>query len=503
VGYKAGTIVAGKYRIERQLGQGGMGAVYAAINTSTEGQVALKVLHAQLRGRSDLVRRFLQEARAAPKVIHPGVARVFDAGEDGPLLWIAMELLEGESLAQRIERDRLGLEEMVTYFEELLEILAEVHRQGIVHRDLKPENVFLQQHARGRVQVRLLDFGIAKLRDSKLGTHATQTGVLMGTPGYMSPEQTTRAREVDAKTDLYAVGVMLYLCISGRMPYQADTLPELIQKQHTEPPAALPETADPRLRELGAVALRCLSVDRDQRPRDAASLAWQLVRAAARETAPPAPAVERANRPLQAVGARQSARPARETSWSPLWKWCAVGLFVVGAARSFGAGSSADRSASPTADLTASAGGTLASDELGAKQPKKAKAGAANETNERTRPAPAPIAPKLESGSVRPLSDAQRLASECDGGRAQACYDLAIDYLQGESVERDEAESRAYAERSCIGNLGAGCYLAGLLSQEGRGGKKDLRLAKKRFDSACELGSQKGCNAAEELRGPP
>jgi hypothetical protein len=256
----------GKYRIKQLLGSGGMASVYVATHQTTEMDVALKVMSEELRADEHASRRFLEEARAVSRVRHPGIVRVFDADRDATGLWMAMELLEGESLGARLQSAPLTVEELANWFEQLLDILAHVHEAGIVHRDLKPDNIFLERLPSGRTQVRLLDFGIAKLNDSRLGTHATRTGYPLGTLPYLSPEQAMESKSVDARSDIYSVGVILYECLSGRLPYAAGTLGELVVKMHSRPPIPLPVATHPLARRLGEIAMQCLARDPSSRP---------------------------------------------------------------------------------------------------------------------------------------------------------------------------------------------------------------------------------------------
>ncbi|MCA9609551.1 MAG: serine/threonine protein kinase, partial [Myxococcales bacterium] len=181
MGLGIGTRVAGKYRIERLLGEGGMGTVYVAVNERLHKEVALKVLAEAVAGSPEATERFMREAIAASRVKHPGIVEVFDADVHEGQPWIAMELLSGESLGERLERGPLPLAEALDVVIEALGVLDLVHQAGIVHRDLKPDNLFLDHQGDGRRRVKVLDFGIAKIHGGELG-QKTKTGMAMGTP---------------------------------------------------------------------------------------------------------------------------------------------------------------------------------------------------------------------------------------------------------------------------------------------------------------------------------
>ncbi len=213
--------VADRYAIESLLGRGGMGEVFAARDARTGARVALKVLrrsHASERG----VERLLREARAAGRVQHPGVVRVFDAGVDeiNDLAYIAQELLVGETLRALLSRrGRLHHDEAVALMRPVIDALVAAHDAGVVHRDLKPENIFVERD--GEVlRPRVIDFGIARLvaRDEAQASQLTTTGAVLGTPGYMSPEQARGLGDVDEQTDVWAIGVVLYELLTGATP---------------------------------------------------------------------------------------------------------------------------------------------------------------------------------------------------------------------------------------------------------------------------------------------
>jgi hypothetical protein len=302
----------GKYRIKQLLGSGGMASVYVATHLTTEMDVALKVMSDELRADEHASRRFLEEARAVSRIRHPGIVRVFDADRDATGLWMAMELLEGESLGARLQSTPLTVEEVANWFEQLLDVLAHVHEAGVVHRDLKPDNIFLERLPSGRTQVRLLDFGIAKLKDSRLGTHATRTGYPLGTLPYLSPEQAMESKNVDARSDLYSVGVILYECLSGRLPYAADTLGELVVKMHSRPPIPLPVATHPLARRLGEIAMQCLARDPSSRPASCAHVLALMIAPITPAAFETADADEIAEEPVATGGAHLPGNSSRE-----------------------------------------------------------------------------------------------------------------------------------------------------------------------------------------------
>ncbi len=215
-----GETIRGKYRLVRLLGDGGMGSVYEAIHEGLGTRVAIKVLHSDLARRTGLVDRFLQEARVAAQIRSPHVVQVTDVDRtDTGEAYIVMELLEGEPLSATLDRQgKVPVEIACEYARQILLALEAAHALGVVHRDLKPENVFVT-YAAGKPVLKLIDFGIAKLRSSAPGERSmTVAGVTMGTAEYMAPEQAYSADRVDARSDLYAVGVMLFELIGGARP---------------------------------------------------------------------------------------------------------------------------------------------------------------------------------------------------------------------------------------------------------------------------------------------
>jgi serine/threonine-protein kinase len=286
--FEIGSIVAGKYRIDRHLAEGGMGVVVAATHLHLEQLVALKFLRGDVSAELDALARFTREAKAAAHLRSEHVAHVIDAGvtEDGTP-YMAMEYLEGQSLARTLQTlGRLDAASAVEYVIQACEGLAEAHSHAIVHRDIKPDNLFLVERG-GWKAIKILDFGISKVAFSDGGNVAT--GIILGSPCYMSPEQLRSTATVDHRTDLWSLGATLYELLVGRAAFDASqTLPELV--------TAILEKPAPRVRDaraevppqLDAVIDRCLAKDREARFKSAGELAAALLPFAAPRSRVPA-----------------------------------------------------------------------------------------------------------------------------------------------------------------------------------------------------------------------
>ncbi len=254
------------YEIVSQIGEGGMGAVYLARHPMIDRQVAVKVLRPGLAGDPTLVARFFNEARAANAIRHPNIIEILDVGTlpDGTTPYLMMEMLEGENLARRLRRTgKMRIEEAVDLARQTASALGAAHDKGIVHRDLKPENLFLipDPTIPGRDRMKVLDFGIAKLRGTISGVSVhTQTGSLMGTPPYMSPEQCRGVNnEVDSRTDIYALGIILYEMLCGTPPFVGEGFGELVVMHLTQPPQPVRERNPSVPEALQAVVMQALA----------------------------------------------------------------------------------------------------------------------------------------------------------------------------------------------------------------------------------------------------
>jgi len=256
--------VVGGYRLVTALRSGGMGTVYYAEHTVIGRRAAIKVLHPEIARDPQLVSRFLVEARAANDIRHPNVVEITDLGHTGDLHYIVMSFLEGETLGERLEREKILDEStVIRIVRQIASALAAAHDRGIVHRDLKPENVFLLNHPDYPDYVKVLDFGIAKLIGPQQANapHNTMMGTVLGTPTYMSPEQCRGQAELDHRSDIYSLGVMLYEMLTGTVPFRRDS-PADVLLAHVHDAPASPFDLNPKLsKHIGVAILRALEKD--------------------------------------------------------------------------------------------------------------------------------------------------------------------------------------------------------------------------------------------------
>jgi serine/threonine protein kinase len=272
-----GDVVGRKYRIDRVLGEGGMGVVVAATDTQLERRVAIKFLLPGALANPEIVARFSREARAAAKIRSEHVVRVIEVGElDTGTPYMVMEYLEGCDLAERIRSNPpVSASDAARFVLQACEALAEAHAAGIVHRDLKPANLFLAQQPDHSVSVKVLDFGISK---APVGTGGiTSTQAVMGSPHYMSPEQLLSAKHVDPRSDVWALGIVLYEVLAGSPPFTGDTMPEIVAKILQSPLPSLRAVRPDAPAEIEPVIARCTAKDPTARFGDVAELARALV----------------------------------------------------------------------------------------------------------------------------------------------------------------------------------------------------------------------------------
>jgi serine/threonine-protein kinase len=309
VAVRPGEVLAGKYRVERVLGAGGMGVVVAAHHIQLDQKVALKFLLPQALGNPEAVARFVREARAAVKIQSEHVARVSDVGQlENGAPYMVMEFLQGGDLAQWLKQNGpLPFDQAADFVLQACVAVADAHALGIVHRDLKPANLFCVRRSDGQLTIKVLDFGISKstsLGSSGPGMDLTKTSALMGTPLYMSPEQMRSSRDVDGTTDIWALGVILFELIAGKPPFYADSITELVMKVGNDPPQPLRTFRPDAPGGLDAVIGKCLEKDRTRRYRNIGELAVALLPFAPKRAKA---SVERISGILQAAGLSESA----------------------------------------------------------------------------------------------------------------------------------------------------------------------------------------------------
>ena len=310
-----GEVLAGKYRIERVLGQGGMGVVVAAMHMQLNQRVAIKLL---LEGATaEVVERFQREARAAVRLKCQHVARVIDVGElPNGAPYMVMEYLDGNDLQQIVRASgALSVHEAVLYLLHACEAIGEAHSIGIIHRDLKPANLFLTRAADGSSTVKVLDFGISKTAEAEgaegEGMALTKTTAVLGSPLYMSPEQMKSARAADARSDIWSLGAILYELLTGGVPFNAMTFTELVLMVNMEVPRSIATIRNDVPPALEAAVLKCLEKKPDSRFENVAELAFAL----APYGPPQAQAsADRVARTLEAVGLASTGSRALATS---------------------------------------------------------------------------------------------------------------------------------------------------------------------------------------------
>ncbi len=281
-----GTVVAGRYKVIKPLGEGGMGQVYLAEHVAIEKRIALKVLHAEYAHKGDIVARFQQEAISASRIKHPNVLDVFDFGQlENGCFYLAMEFLEGNDLAHEIQKTRvLEPHRGLRFALQICRALSAAHGKGVVHRDMKPENVFLQRTADGEEIVKIVDFGIAQLRTNEEAAagakqrRLTRTGMIFGTPEYMAPEQAA-GKHADLRSDVYAVGIILYEMFTGAVPFTGETFLGVLSKHLSDAPPQM-STVYPQLMisyELQGVIMRALEKNPEARYQSMNELAQAIV----------------------------------------------------------------------------------------------------------------------------------------------------------------------------------------------------------------------------------
>ena len=320
-----GTVLSGRYRLEAKLGSGGMSTVYLACDQTLDRQVAVKVMHREMSEQAEQIERFRQEARSVAKLSHPNVVSVIDAGEDGGHPYIVFEYVEGETLKQRIAREgALDPQEAIAYAIEIGRGLSVAHARNMVHRDIKPQNVLIDAEGRAK----LTDFGISRQLEQD---GMTATGRVLGTTDYVSPEQ-AMGRQVDPRSDVYSLGVVLYEMLLGQVPFQADSQVGVAMKHVNE---ELPDVQRRRPELSAATALvveRSTAKDPAERYQDVGEMIDDLSTALEVEAARAGSSTGEATTVLKAVPP-----PKRELSSRRRWSWVTVVLVLLVAGIALGA----------------------------------------------------------------------------------------------------------------------------------------------------------------------
>jgi tRNA A-37 threonylcarbamoyl transferase component Bud32 len=266
-----GSLFAGRYLVHEVLGRGGMGCVYRVLDTKVDEEVALKSINPEIASDTKIIERFRTELRETRKITHRHVCRMYDLGTDGQSLFITMEYIPGEDLESMVRRlGKVPPDQASLITRQVAEGLAEVHRLGIIHRDLKPKNIMIDRDG----EAKIMDFGLAR---TPHGVKLTEVGHVVGTPSFMSPEQ-LNGETLDQRSDLFALGVMMYYMLTGSLPFEAEsTLTLALRQKAYRPPD--PHVLDPRIPEsLGRIVLKCLEVDRGKRYASASELLADLDR---------------------------------------------------------------------------------------------------------------------------------------------------------------------------------------------------------------------------------
>ncbi len=260
--YWIGRRVGGRYRIESRIASGATGTVYQGVQEPIGRRVAIKVLHPVQDRRTQAEARFMREARMLAQLEHPNTVRIYDVGREGDQAWIAMEHVDGESLQDLLKRGPISEDQVIRILVQVCRALTEAHELGVVHRDLKPANILLRPTDDGRKKVKVVDFGLAKT--VRGGEPLTAKGLVVGTPMFMSPEQVQGRSDVDPRSDVYSLGILLYRAVSGKYPFSHDRTADILLAHVSDDPQPFDDDVDVSPCMARAIAL-CLVKDRDAR----------------------------------------------------------------------------------------------------------------------------------------------------------------------------------------------------------------------------------------------
>ena len=308
-------VLTDSYHLEGEIGRGGMGIVFSARDLKLKRRVAIKVLPPELAFREEIRKRFIREAQTAARLSHPHIVPIHAVGEDAGLVYFVMGFVDGESLAARLRRrERLPAEEARRIMKETADALGMAHAMSVIHRDIKPDNVLLEGTRR---RVMVTDFGIAKALSDASGGTLTGTGVAIGTPAYMSPEQAAGEREIDARSDIYSLGVVAYEMLTGEVPFKAPTVAGILLKQVTQPVPSITNSRPDCPEELANTVSRCLEKEAEDRWPTADALRRALESRSVGSYRPRSPLSRRPKASSASAGPRQVQR-RQDADW---WDW--------------------------------------------------------------------------------------------------------------------------------------------------------------------------------------
>jgi serine/threonine protein kinase len=320
-----GQVLNDRYRIDERISEGGMGTVYRATHVLMDKRVAIKVLHPSLAADDKIVARFSREARAASRISHPHALNVTDFGEsESGVVFLVMEFLDGKTLKEVIQSEGpMPLPRMVEIIEQVAGALDSAHAEGVVHRDLKSDNIMLIEAPNGSDWAKVLDFGIAKIKEPVGGTDPALTApnLIIGTPQYMSPEQCSQASEIDSRSDIYSLGIIIYEMLTGHVPFTGDSPTAIMMKQLQEPPPSVMEERDDLPPQVGMVITSALAKRPEDRFQSAGELSEALAAAANGKAAAsavaaaatnPASASSETNRIIVPTDSNEAPRNTRE-----------------------------------------------------------------------------------------------------------------------------------------------------------------------------------------------
>lgn len=312
--------LAGSYELEGEIGRGGMGIVYSARDVKLKRRVAIKILPPDLAFRLEIRKRFMREAQTAARLSHPHIVPIHSVGDANGLVYFVMGYVDGESLAARLRRrERLPAEEARRIMKETADALGMAHAMSVIHRDIKPDNILLEGTRR---RVMVTDFGIAKALSDVGGATLTGTGVAIGTPAYMSPEQAAGEREIDARSDIYSLGVVAYEMLTGELPFKAPTVAGILLKQVTQPVPDITQLRPDCPEDLASTVTRCLDKEPENRWPTADALRRVLESRASTPYRPRSPLARRPSRAPRAPERTRDRERARDrTKDREWWEW--------------------------------------------------------------------------------------------------------------------------------------------------------------------------------------